>query len=62
MYLSREMTECSSTEIGKAFGGRDHGSVLNAHSKIEKRMISEPSIQTAVTTLENLIKEKNVSK
>ncbi len=31
MYLARELTKTSLAEIGDAFGGRDHGTVLHAH-------------------------------
>ena len=31
MYLARELTKTSLSEIGEAFGGRDHGTVLHAH-------------------------------
>ena len=30
MYLARELTKASLNEIGDAFGGRDHGTVLHA--------------------------------
>ncbi len=35
MYLSRELTSHSLQEIGEAFGGRDHTTVLHAHRTIE---------------------------
>ncbi len=35
MYLSRELTNHSLQEIGEAFGGRDHTTVLHAHRTIE---------------------------
>ncbi|CAN5829426.1 chromosomal replication initiator protein DnaA [soil metagenome] len=36
MYLCREMTDESLPKIGKAFGGRDHSTVMHATSKISK--------------------------
>lgn len=59
MYLAREMTECSTTELGRAFGGKDHGSIINAYKKIEGQIISEPSIQTTILALQEKIKEKS---
>jgi len=57
IYLSREMTECSSTEIGQAFGGKDHSAILSACKKIEERSLLEPSIQTTISALQDHIKE-----
>jgi chromosomal replication initiator protein len=34
MFLSRELTHSSLKEIGKAFGGRDHGTVIHACKKV----------------------------
>ena len=35
MYLSRELTKHSLQEIGEAFGGRDHGTVIHACRQVE---------------------------
>ena len=40
MYLSRELTDNSLPDIGEAFGGKDHTTVLHAYKKIAK-LISE---------------------
>ena len=36
MYLCRELTDESLPKIGRAFGGRDHSTVMHANSKIAK--------------------------
>ncbi len=36
MYLARELLDMSTTEVGKAFGGRDHSTVIHAYDKIKK--------------------------
>lgn len=36
MYLCRELTDESLPKIGRAFGGRDHSTVMHANSKISK--------------------------
>jgi len=59
MYLAREMTEHSSTELGFSFGGKDHTAILSACKKIEERMLSEPSIQTAVSVLRDKIRNQS---
>lgn len=41
MYLSRKLTQKSLQEIGDAFGGRDHGTVLHAHKTIELKITSD---------------------
>ncbi|MEM1084175.1 MAG: chromosomal replication initiator protein DnaA [Verrucomicrobiota bacterium] len=38
MYLSRTMTKSSLVEIGEAFGGRDHGTVIHAVKKVKERI------------------------
>ncbi len=36
MYLSKQLTSRSLPEIGRAFGGRDHTTVMHAVRKIEE--------------------------
>jgi chromosomal replication initiator protein len=38
MYLSRELTGSSLADIGEAFGGKDHGTVIHANKLVRKRM------------------------
>jgi chromosomal replication initiator protein len=38
MYLTRTLTDSSLPAIGKAFGGKDHSTVLHACRKIEGKM------------------------
>ena len=43
MYLARTLTdEFSTTEIGDAFGGKDHTTVMHACNKIKARMGTDP--------------------
>jgi len=43
MYLARTLTdEFSTTEIGEAFGGKDHTTVMHACNKIKSRMATDP--------------------
>jgi chromosomal replication initiator protein len=51
MYLARELTQESLPAIGRAFGGRDHTTVLHAWRRIEERMSSNPASRTAVEDL-----------
>ncbi|WP_455198192.1 chromosomal replication initiator protein DnaA [Kaarinaea lacus] len=44
MALSKELTNHSLPEIGDAFGGRDHTTVLHACRKIEDLKVNEPRV------------------
>jgi len=52
MYLARELTKGSLSEIGDAFGGRDHGTVLHAHRLVKDRMKKEEKVRQTVGFLE----------
>ncbi len=58
MYLSRKMTPCSLVEIGDAFGGRDHGTVIYACQKVRDRIQCEPEIRDAVDILMTTLKRR----
>ncbi|XIF19361.1 MAG: chromosomal replication initiator protein DnaA [Acetilactobacillus jinshanensis] len=51
MYLSREITKTSLPKIGKAFGGKDHTTVIHAYDKIKKNLKTNPDIQNYVADL-----------
>jgi chromosomal replication initiator protein len=59
MYLSRELTEYSTTEVGAEFGGRDHTTVMHARQKIEDRMKLDPNLEPTLLGLIKKIKENN---
>jgi chromosomal replication initiator protein len=52
MYLSRTLTKGSLMEIGEAFGGRDHGTVIHACKKIVGQMELDPAVRDAVGVIE----------
>ncbi|HHW71788.1 MAG TPA: chromosomal replication initiator protein DnaA [Firmicutes bacterium] len=56
MYLARDLTESSLPEIGEAFGGRDHSTVIHAIEKIESELKLDPSLQSTITELISLIR------
>ncbi|MDR2186361.1 MAG: chromosomal replication initiator protein DnaA [Treponema sp.] len=60
MYIIREITEFSTTEIGQTFGGRDHTTVMHACQKIEERIRSDPALNTKVESLKRKIIESNI--
>lgn len=51
MYLTRELTKMSLVEIGDAFGGRDHGTVLHAHRLVKDRIGSDSKTRQVVKFL-----------
>jgi len=53
MYLARQLTKSSLAEIGEAFGGRDHGTVLHAHRLVKERMRNEEKIRQTVSFLDS---------
>lgn len=52
MYLSRCRTELSLVEIGQAFGGRDHGTVIHAVRTIEKKLRADALFEESVQRIE----------
>jgi chromosomal replication initiator protein len=53
MYLSRELTDASLPTIGRAFGGRDHTTVIYAVQKVAKQMADGGDLYEAVQALTN---------
>lgn len=52
MYLAREMTPSTLKEIGEAFGGKDHGTVIHAHKLIKKRMDGDMNLRHLMRQLD----------
>jgi chromosomal replication initiator protein len=57
MYIVREITEFSTTEIGQVFGGRDHTTVMYSCDKIEEKKRADPTLEPTIESLKRLIKE-----
>ena len=58
MYICRELTELSTTEVGLEFGGRDHTTVMYACQRIENRMRTDPTLEPTIQSLIRSIKEQ----
>ena len=52
MYLARHHTKASLNEIGDAFGGRDHGTVLHACKTVCARMQKEDQVRQLILLLD----------
>lgn len=57
MYLTRKLTGESFPDIGKAFGGKDHTSVMYACNNIERKRQTSKKIDVEIDSLIKLIKE-----
>ena len=55
MYLSRKVTTLSLPEIGAAFGGKDHTTILHAYKKIEKELETNNDLKKIVADVTGLL-------
>ena len=51
MYLARELTGASLPDIGRAFGGRNHTTVLHAIRRVQRESEHDQATRTAVQSL-----------
>jgi chromosomal replication initiator protein len=56
MYLSRSLTKGSLMEIGEAFGGRDHGTVIYACKVVGKKIDGEPGLKESIARIESQLR------
>jgi chromosomal replication initiator protein len=52
MYLCKQRLKCSFPELGRAFGGRDHTTVMSAVRKVEGLRGSDPEVRAHIEALE----------
>ena len=52
MYLSRQHTGSSLTDIGDAFGGKDHGTVIHACRLVKKRIEEDEKTRQVISLLD----------
>ena len=55
MYITKELTEYSTTEIGAEFGGRDHTTVMHSIEKIEEDIKADPSLKQTIDIIKRKI-------
>jgi chromosomal replication initiator protein len=56
MYIARELTQLSLSDIGKHFGGKDHSTVIYACRQIEEKMAKDENFRNQVKSLIERIK------
>ncbi|SDW64420.1 chromosomal replication initiator protein DnaA [Nitrosomonas communis] len=56
MAIAKELTQLSLPDIGEAFGGRDHTTVLHAHRKIAELRSSDPIVSRDYNALLHILR------
>src|SRR6059036_3555192 len=51
MYLARQLTHASLSEVGRAFGGKDHTTVLHAVDKVQALLQEDPKLRKTIDGL-----------
>ena len=56
MYLCRKLTSKSHQEIGRAFGGRSHGTVIHAVKQIEANSLQDEDLKSVLNQLQRKLR------
>ncbi len=59
MYIARNVTELSTTEIGLEFGGRDHTTVMHACQRVAERKRTDPTLDPVISHLTRTITQRS---
>ncbi len=57
MYLTRELLRTQLVEIGNAFGGRDHSTVIHSIDKVAENIASDPEFQNRVNKVQRAVQQ-----
>ena len=57
MFLSRELLGTQLMEIGSAFGGRDHSTVIHSIEKISEATRTDPTFKNRVDKVRSTLEE-----
>jgi chromosomal replication initiator protein len=55
MYLARELLATQLVEIGNAFGGRDHSTVIHSIDKVQVSITEDPDLKTRINRLRAML-------
>ena len=61
MYVSRSLTNCSTTEVGLEFGGRDHTTVMHACQRITERIKTDATLEPTLHKIISSLRQKSVA-
>ncbi len=59
MYLIKQETNCSLAQIGNAFGGRDHSTVIHSCAKITNESRDNPYLKRKLLDIQRIISSKD---
>ena len=57
MYLCRHLSDMALPEIGNAFGGKDHTTVLHSYKKIEQEIQTSSQFKKVIEDLSTSLKQ-----
>jgi chromosomal replication initiator protein len=60
MHLTRELLGLQLVEIGTAFGGRDHSTVIHSLEKVSEMMNSDPDIKDRIARLRHMLESLRI--
>jgi chromosomal replication initiator protein len=55
MYLARELLATQLVEIGNAFGGRDHSTVIHSIDKVQESITEDPDLKIRINRLRGML-------
>src|SRR4029078_9616697 len=55
MYLARELLATQLVEIGNAFGGRDHSTVIHSIEKVQESILQDPQLKTRINRIRGML-------
>jgi chromosomal replication initiator protein len=59
MYLTRELLSTQLVEIGNAFGGRDHSTVIHSLEKVQQTITDDPNLRSRINRVRNNLETFN---
>jgi chromosomal replication initiator protein len=59
MFLTRELLSTQLVEIGNAFGGRDHSTVIHSLEKVQQTIIQDSDLKSRINRLRNMLQTFN---
>jgi chromosomal replication initiator protein len=59
MYLTREILATQLVEIGNAFGGRDHSTVIHSLEKVQESISTDPQLKLRINRIRGMLETFN---